>query len=234
MLLFAGYSILIIYYWRCWISVPEYIPKQKMHSTKISVIIPARNEEENIGHLLQALQKQTYPSNSFETIVINDQSDDNTVEVVKQFKGVILFELDSDPVNSYKKKAIEQGINAASGKLIITTDADCIPPPPWIETIVSFYEEKKSAFIAAPVIFQHDSSLVQIFQALDFLVLQGITGASVYKKIHSMCNGANVTYQKEVFEQVKGFEGVDNIASGDDMLLMHKIWKKFPEDVHYR
>jgi len=233
LLLFTGYSILIIYYWLCWISVPAYIPKQKTHSTKISVIIPARNEEENIGHLLQALQEQTYPSNLFETIVINDHSDDNTVEVVKQFKGIILSELDSDPVNSYKKKAIEQGINTASGKLIITTDADCIPPPTWIETIVSFYEDKKSAFIAALVIFQHDSSLIQIFQALDFLVLQGITGASVYKKIHSMCNGANLAYQKEVFEQVKGFEGVDNIASGDDMLLMHKIRKKFPEDVHY-
>src|ERR1700693_2061630 len=102
LLLFAGYSILIIYYWLCWISVPEYIPKQKTHSTKISVIIAARNEEENIGHLLQALQEQTYPSNSFETIVINDHSDDNTVGIAKQFKGVILSELDSDPANSYK------------------------------------------------------------------------------------------------------------------------------------
>ena len=48
-----------------------------------------------------------------------------------------------------------------------------------------------------------------------------------------MCNGANLAYQKKAFEEVNGFEGIDNIASGDDMLLMHKIWKKFPGKVHY-
>ena len=98
----------------------------------------------------------------------------------------------------------------------------------WLKTIASFYEEKKSAFIAAPVVLQNDSSVLQIFQALDFLVLQGITGASVHKKIHSMCNGANLAYEKIIFNEVAGFAGIDNIASGDDMLLMHKISSKYP------
>jgi cellulose synthase/poly-beta-1,6-N-acetylglucosamine synthase-like glycosyltransferase len=83
------------------------------------------------------------------------------------------------------------------------------------------------------VVLQNNSSILQIFQALDFLTLQGITAASVHKAIHSMCNGANVAYEKKVFEEVKGFEGVDNIASGDDMLLMYKIWRKFPGRVQY-
>ncbi|HMK25961.1 MAG TPA: glycosyltransferase family 2 protein, partial [Chitinophagaceae bacterium] len=70
-------------------------------------------------------------------------------------------------------------------------------------------------------------------QAMDFMVLQGITGAAVYKKALSMCNGANLAYEKNAFNKVNGFAGIDNIASGDDMLLMHKIWKQYPNKVHY-
>ncbi|HEY2720605.1 MAG TPA: glycosyltransferase [Chitinophagaceae bacterium] len=233
LLLFAGYGILIVYYWLSWKSIPEFFPNPLLHSTHASVIIAARNEENNIGKLLQALQKQTYPQNLFEVIVVNDHSTDNTVEVVEGFQNVKRIDLETASSNSYKKKAIELGIRAASGSLILTTDADCIPPTMWIETMVAFYEKEKPVFIAAPVVIQNNSSILQIFQALDFLVLQGITAASVNKKIHSMCNGANLTYEKEVFNAIDGFENIDHIASGDDMLLMHKITTKFPAKVRY-
>jgi cellulose synthase/poly-beta-1,6-N-acetylglucosamine synthase-like glycosyltransferase len=233
LILFAGYGTLIIYYWLSWKSIPEFFPIQQFHTIKVSVIIPARNEEKNIGILLNALQKQTYPRHLTEVIVVNDHSLDKTAEVAKQFSNIKLINLDENVANSYKKKAIEQGIFSSSGELIITTDADCIPLPGWIETIVAFYNEKKPAFIAAPVALQNNSSIIEIFQSLDFLTLQGITGASVFKKFYSMCNGANLAYEKKAFETVNGFEGIDNIASGDDMLLMHKIQKRFPEKVSY-
>lgn len=88
-------------------------------------------------------------------------------------------------------------------------------------------------FIAAPVAFLEEGSLVNLFQDLDFLTLQGITGASVYKNVHTMCNGANLAYQRKVFYEVEGFKGIDTIASGDDMLLMHKIWKCYPKKIQY-
>ena len=97
----------------------------------------------------------------------------------------------------------------------------------------AFKKEKNSVFIAAPVVFVNNNSILQIFQSLDFLVLQGITAASVYKNVHSMCNGANLAYEKKAFYEVNGFSGIDTIASGDDMLLMHKIWKQYPGKVHY-
>jgi cellulose synthase/poly-beta-1,6-N-acetylglucosamine synthase-like glycosyltransferase len=99
--------------------------------------------------------------------------------------------------------------------------------------IDQFKQEKEFIFIAAPVVINCNSSIVQSFQALDFMVLQGITAASVHKGIHSMCNGANLAYQKNAFYEVGGFSGIDNIASGDDMLLMHKFWKKYPRNIHY-
>ena len=231
--LFACYSYLIIYYWLAWKSIPDYKTPIPQSQIKISVIIPARNEEKNIGNLLVALQNQTYSSSLFETIVVDDHSSDATAAIVQQFNFAKCIQLKDENINSYKKKAIEKGIEAATGDLIVTTDADCIPLPNWLQTLASFKQQKQSAFIAAPVVFTNNNSLLQLFQSLDFLVLQGITGASVYKNIHSMCNGANLAYEQKSFYAVNGFNGIDTIASGDDMLLMHKIWKNFPDRVHY-
>lgn len=257
--LFILYSLLIIYYWLSWRSIPDYTASASLRQTKISVIIPARNEEKNIGPLLQALLEQTYPSGLVEIIVVDDHSTDDTAGIVRQFPGVKLIPLQEDGINSYKKKAIETGIAAAEGELIVTTDADCMPMPDWLKTIASFKEENNSAFLAAPVVLNpafaeasagkpnlpkirdrlssrsggESNNLLSIFQQLDFMVLQGITGAAVYKKKLSMCNGANLAYERKIFYAVNGFTGIDNIASGDDMLLMHKIWKKYPGKVHY-
>jgi cellulose synthase/poly-beta-1,6-N-acetylglucosamine synthase-like glycosyltransferase len=231
-ILFTIYALLIIYYWQSWKAIPIFTPGHQP-KTSISIIIPARNEEGDIGVLLQSLQGQDYPKKLFEIIVIDDNSTDATSELVKKFADVKLIQLKEDGINSYKKKAIETGIVAATGELIITTDADCIAGPKWLSTIAAFKEEKKSVFIAAPVVINCNSSIVQLFQAMDFMILQGITGASVHKNIHSMCNGANLAYERKIFYEVNGFSGVDHIASGDDMLLMHKIWKQYPDRVHY-
>ncbi len=231
--LFIIYSLIILYYWLAWRSIPEFILAATLSKTRLSIIIPARNEEDTIGKLLDALQQQTYPKELFEVIVVDDHSTDGTADVVRKFPAVKLIQLKEEGINSYKKKAIETGIAAANGDLIITTDADCIPPENWLKTIASFKEEKRSVFITSPVVVDCNSSFLQVFQAMDFMVLQGITGAVVYKNKLTMCNGANLAYERKVFDEVAGFAGIDHIASGDDMLLMHKIWKKYPDKVHY-
>lgn len=231
-LLFACYGTLILYYWQCWRSIPDFISTDSAQTT-ISVIIPARNEEKNIGHLLQKLKEQTYPVQLFEVIVIDDHSEDKTAEIVKSFSNVQLLQLKEENINSYKKKAIEAGIAIAKNEFIVTTDADCLPSSDWLKNIATFKEKNNSVFIAAPVIYDNNNSLLQIFQSLDFLVLQGITGVAVSKKIMSMSNGANMAYDRKIFYEVNGFSGIDKIASGDDMLLMYKIWKKYPDRCHY-
>jgi poly-beta-1,6-N-acetyl-D-glucosamine synthase len=237
-LLFIFYTIIIIYFWQSWKAIPVF--QATPHSTiAISVIIPARNEENNISGLLSALQLQQYPKELIQIIVVDDNSDDNTATIVQSFANITLIQLKEKGINSYKKKAIEKGIAAASGQLIVCTDADCLPPPNWLQTIVAFKEECNAVFIAAPVNLspvppsEGLGGLLYIFQALDFMILQGITGAGVYKKKLTMCNGANLAYEKHAFENVNGFEGIDTIASGDDMLLMYKIWKQNPDGVRY-
>ena len=115
-LLFICYSAFIFYYWQSWKSIPDYISSNQRAQTKISVIIPARNEEENISKLLKALNDQSYPKEFFEVIVVDDHSTDNTAAIVKEFYPVKLLTLKDDNINSYKKKAIETGVATATGE----------------------------------------------------------------------------------------------------------------------
>lgn len=231
--LFAIYSSLVLYYWYSWRSIPVFTLPVPFLAVKISVIIPARNEEKNIRQLLESLDQQTYPKDLFEIIVVDDHSTDTTAAIVQQFPAVKLIRLTDNNINSYKKKAIETGIAAATGELIVTTDADCLPPTGWLQIIAAFKQQTNAVFIAAPVSIHCNSSIVQLFQSIDFMVLQGITGAAVYKKQLSMCNGANLAYERNAFYKVGGFAGIDKIASGDDMLLMHKIANQYPGQVHF-
>ena len=247
--LFLGYAGLIIFYRHCWLQIPTYnlsdekleslpVPtsNNQVYTTKITIIIPARNEAKNIGHCLQSIIDQTYYANLFEVIVVDDHSTDDTALIVQSFKKkniscILLKDFVTDKLNSYKKKAIEIAIEKSTGDLIVTTDADCFMGKDWLKTIAAFYEEFTPAFIAAPVLINSNHKFLSIFQSLDFMTLQGITGAAVYKKMHCMCNGANLAYEKKAFNAVGGFKGIDNIASGDDMLLMHKIYERYPERV---
>ena len=239
LLTFSLYALLILYYWRGWVTIPGFTVVNQKAKAKISVIIAARNEEENIATCLDSVCNQSYPKELFEILVVDDHSTDNTAAIIKSYtnKNVKLISLkDFIPVakiNSYKKKAIEIAIAQSTGELIITTDADCFAKENWLSTIAAFYEQYNPAFIAAPVSINCGFRFIEMFQALDFAMLQGITGASVHKKIHSMCNGANLAYTKKAFEEVGGFAGIDTIASGDDMLLMHKIYKLHPDKVMF-
>ena len=247
--LLLPYSILILYYRNSWNELEDFFPSEKINDSElpyVSIIIAARNEEKNIGNCIKSLISQTYPQSKFEIIITDDHSTDKTVSIIHSFEKenihvINLADFTQNKIlNSYKKKSIETALQFAKGDLIATTDADCIAPKKWLETLVTVYKEKSPVFVALPVAFSDPlpeesffKKFFKNFQSLDFMTLQGITGASVYKKFHSMCNGANLAYEKKVFYEVNGFEGIDEIASGDDMLLMHKIQKVYPDKIMF-
>ncbi len=236
-ILLLAYALLIFYYHRVWDRIPVTGRSKQdanlvAQTTRVSVIIPARNEGLRIGNCLEALFSQTYPATNTEIIVVNDFStDDTAARVLAHHDRCTLLNLSdfvTEDLNSFKKKAIETGIRNSSGDLIICTDADCRMEENWIRSLVDHYENKKLFFMAAPVKIIPDSSWLSIFQTLDFISLQGITGAAVYKNLYPMCNGANLAYTRKVYNEVGGFSDIDHIASGDDMLLMKKIQAKYP------
>ncbi|MGZ5222252.1 MAG: glycosyltransferase [Chitinophagaceae bacterium] len=228
------YAALIFFYFFYWNKLQAF-QSSVTPSVFVSVVVAARNEETTLPLLIEDLRHQGYPQDLFEVIIVDDYSSDGTVAIANTFDGVhfkmILPEV--PPGASSKKVCIAAGVKKAKGELLIITDADCRVQPHWLQTIAGFYEENDPVFIASPVRFTHNNSLLQVFQVLDFITLQGVTAAGVSANFHAMCNGANLAYTKQGFESVNGFAGIDKVATGDDMLLMHKIWKKYPGRVKY-
>jgi cellulose synthase/poly-beta-1,6-N-acetylglucosamine synthase-like glycosyltransferase len=241
-LVFLVYAGLILAYYRAWRAIPVYRPKKQTPGTLITVLIPARNEEANIAGCLRSLALQTYGRDLFEVIVLDDHSADDTAKIVRSWTGDLrvrcLSMIDTPGAantTAHKKFAIDAGVKAAAGELIVTTDADCVFHPGWLSMIAACYEDTGAAFIAAPVRIDISGrqSLLGVFQVLDFIALQGITGASVYRGWHSMCNGANLAYSSAAFHEAGGFTDIDRLPSGDDLFLMHKIARLHPDRVVY-
>jgi cellulose synthase/poly-beta-1,6-N-acetylglucosamine synthase-like glycosyltransferase len=239
LLLLLAYTLLLGAYKKWWLKAGVFITAANDIKTKITLIIPARNEEAHIGRCLQSIQEQRFPKHLLEVMVVDDFSTDGTVQTVQQmalpYVQVLSLSrfLQEKDTNSFKKKGIELAIARATGDLIVTTDADCVAGPEWLTTLAAFYEKTGAVFMAAPVVMHNRPRLVEAFQTADFLTLQGITGATVSAKLYQMCNGANLAYTRTVFNEVGGFKGIDDIASGDDLLLMHKIYTRHPEKVFY-
>ena len=240
--LLSGYGLLLLLYRKWWLQLPLFtIDHSVLPRTFFSVIVPARNEEENIQPCLRSVLEQQYPSGLLEVIVINDHSTDQTENIIREMQEAhtnlqlinLADHVQGKQLNAYKKKAIELAIGQSSGNWIVTTDADCLVAPHWLKAMDAYIQEKKPVFVAAPVMFTNNHSFLSVFQLLDFISLQGITAASVSAGYHTMCNGANIAYQKEAFYEAGQFRGIDQLASGDDMLLMYKIKQKYPGRLGY-
>jgi len=195
----------------------------------LSVVVAARNEEAVIGLLLQDLLAQDYPSDRYEVIVVDDHSEDDTAKRVCSFSDtrlrlIRLAEIQSGSVvPSLKKAAITRGVQESRGLLIVTTDADCRMGPHWLSEIGAAYQRFHPTLLIMPVVLQHRPTPGGIFQMLDFMALQGITGASWSLRLHGMANGANLAYERSAFLEAGGYTGNEHIPSGDDMMLLHTL-----------
>ena len=201
-------------------------PAPNSFHPSVSVIIPARNEAEGISACLESVLNQNYPEELVEIVLVNDHSTDQTGKIAREIAhsnpNLKVLDLETGNINSYKKAAISAGIETAKGEIIIQTDADCVVEPGWIAAMVAHFREE-TALVSGPVCLDYRKRWIEIFQALESMGLVTIGAGSLLAGRPNMCNGANLAYRKTVFEEVGGFRGVDNIASGDDELLLQKI-----------
>ncbi len=220
-----------------WSRLKGFIPPiSTSGDTKVSIIVAARNEESNIRKTIDDLLTQNYERGLTEIIIIDDHSTDTTGDIVRSYsaKGVRLIMLNElKALNSYKKKAIQTAIADCKGDLIITTDADCRMGPKWLSTIVAYYEEKDYKMISSPVAYFQENSFFERAQALEFLYLIGLGASTIGNRRPSTCNGANLAYEKKAFYEVGGFTGIDDLASGDDELLLHKMAAKYDNNIGF-
>lgn len=201
----------------------------KKNNVKVSVLIAARNEEKNIKNLLQSLYNQSFSKNYFEVIIIDDHSDDNTISEIENFAkeykdfNLKFFKAEKEG----KKAAISQALHLAENELILVTDADCVLPNTWIESIVEFYQKENCKMILAPVLLSPADTFFEKIQVLEHLSLIGSTAGSAAIGFPVMCNGANMAYERNAALEVEKFRKDFNIASGDDMFLMEQFVKNY-------
>ena len=207
-------------------SKKDVIPK-----TAFTIVVPFRNEKENLPNLLHSISLLVYPKELVEVILVDDDSEEvfSIQDLVFSMK-VIKNQRKS---NSPKKDAIETAIQIAKNDWIITTDADCLVQKDWLMIYDQYIQENELEMVASGVCYMPKTGFLSAFQNLDFLSLQGATIGSFGIGKPFMCNGANFAYSKVFFKKLNGFQGNEIIASGDDVFLLQKAVLVAPEKVGF-
>ncbi len=234
----ASYCLLMVRFNKAWNKIPEFNSTTVEPFIQVTVIVPVRNESENINAVLHSLMKQSYPKHLLEIIISDDHSEDDTAKIAKEFfQNYTMVDgcvLDNSKVKvGSKKHALKSAIELSKGELIITTDADCVHNKDWILEMVSFFTIHKPVMICGPVLMAGDSSFIQQFQTTDYLSLQACGAASLFLERPLLCSGANLLFTKRAFYEVGGYDNNLGNASGDDTFLMLKMYDRFRGKVQF-
>jgi len=197
---------------------------------KVSVVIAARNEEDQIPALISDLVAQEYPLDKLEVIIVNDRSTDSTLDILNEssdnyaFIKIVSINERSKEMTP-KKNALTKGIETALGDIIVLTDADCRVGKLWVSSMAYSVMNKNCISIGFSEIDQENPSLFDRYQRMDFLsIIIANAGVAGWGSFWSG-TGQNLALYKNDFEAINGFQSVSNRISGDDMYLVQTISK---------
>lgn len=227
------YLLVIASFYYGWEKLKCFKPKPLIHFPKVSVIIPMRNEAQNISSLLDDLINQDYPVRNLEIIVIDDHSVDNSLQMAMLYQNLNTSILSLPDGKHGKKAALLYGIENSSGEIILTTDADCKVNFSWVRTFASYFASHKVALALGPVISSQNSYLFEKIQSLELFSLLGSTAGSATIGYPVMCNGANLAFHKKIFPEIKHLYQNHVAKSGDDIFVLLEVKKKYPGGIHF-
>ena len=202
----------------------------------VSIIVAARNEENNILTCLESLNNLIYPDDKLEIIIIDDASSDKTLKITSEFihgkinfRVIHLEENDSTKLKG-KVRAMAEGIKIANGEIILTTDADCAVSPLWAKTIASYYVGNVGVVngFTTQIVKNSFSGM----QAIDFIYLLFIAAGTINLGKPVSCIGNNMSFRKKAYEETGGFENLP-FSVTEDFLLLNSIHKLKKYEVIY-
>jgi cellulose synthase/poly-beta-1,6-N-acetylglucosamine synthase-like glycosyltransferase len=189
------------------------------------VVIVARNEERSIGSLLSEIAAQDLPNDRFEVVVVDDHSEDRTVEVVNAFiqshpaLSMKMIEMDSNEINP-KKAALQRAVSTCQFRHVVATDADCSMGKHWLRTMATAFSMDGAEIIVGPVAYRHTGSWWSGLQSLEFLSLVGTGMGMLGLRKPVLANGANIAFTREAFEKAHESSELQRSPSGDDLQLL--------------
>ncbi|MBR4678456.1 MAG: glycosyltransferase [Bacteroidales bacterium] len=197
-------------------------PETKDFDIKISVLVSAKNEEENIGKFLRCIENQSFKN--FTLVLIDDNSTDSTFEKALNF-GLKNLVLKKNPFSG-KKSALKYGMEFCSGEYVFLTDADCFPEKDWLKTLVSTMKSQNADMVLSPVVITAPDSknrFQRLWQAEGFSFITVTAGTCVFGQ-PVMSNGGNIGYRTEFFkDNILGLNTA--YSSGDDMFMLETAQK---------
>lgn len=232
LLLLIGFIVLalsaavqLFYYFYFYLAPLLFKPDDKKSDTgPVSIVICARNEEENLRNFLPAVLEQKYPD--FEVIVVNDCSDDESYDVlggyIKKYPGLKVSNITKDPKFTHNKKFAQFiGIKAAKNELLLFIDADCCPESDkWLETMVSHFDNKTDFVLGYGGYFIKKGLLNKYIRHDTLFIALQYFGMAI-RGIPYMGVGRNLAYRRSLFFEKKGFGSHSHLASGDDDLFVN-------------
>jgi len=225
-ILFILTALVQIFYYLYYYLAPGLFEAPDLSTLKVpaSVIICARNEEENLRKFLPKVLEQEYPE--FEVVVVNDCSDDDSFSVLgeylKKYPNLKVSNISKDPKFTHNKKFAQFiGIKAAQHEILLFTDADCCPESnKWIEAMVSHFDDKTDFVLGYGGYFAGKGMLNNYIRYDSMVIAMQYLGMAI-RGIPYMGVGRNLAYRRSVFFRNKGFGNYSHLPSGDDDLFVN-------------
>jgi cellulose synthase/poly-beta-1,6-N-acetylglucosamine synthase-like glycosyltransferase len=223
------YFLVLLVFTIGWYRMKVFTASTRNFSTRISVVVAFRNEEQYIENLLNSLMEQTLPEKLWEIVLVNDHSTDKSQEIIKEFinrKPKIKITL-LNASGHGKKQSLLEGVQFASGDLIVCTDADCTAGKNWLTYVVSFYEQEHPLLIFGAVVYDEEKGFFQKFFSFEFMSLVASGAGSGAFGLPFMGNGANLAFERDAFLEAGAEAQKQEYASGDDVFLIQYLTRKY-------
>lgn len=197
----------------------------------VSVIVPARNEESNIETCIQSLVLSNFPPDNFEIIVIDDRSSDGTADILRRLEHklpllrVITLDEARTTVNLRGKPgALQAGIEAARGEILLMTDADCTVVPDWIATMARQFDNPRVGLVPSFTLIKAKTFFEQM-QAIEWIMNHTMASAGVGLNQPLGCFGNNLAVRREAFDSVGGYAKI-RFSVTEDLALLQAIFAR--------
>jgi cellulose synthase/poly-beta-1,6-N-acetylglucosamine synthase-like glycosyltransferase len=196
----------------------------------VTVLIAARDEEDNLPRTLNALLAQDWPASRTQIVVVDDRSVDNTPEVLRdyaaRFPGIDVVTVEVLPPGlSPKKHALMRGLEVARGSWIAVTDADCVMGPAWLSGLAREFADDVGMVLGLTAYHEPVKGFTPASgaRALEF-VSYGINAAGlVGLGFPVIANANNLAYRRRAFDEAGGFARHGDVVSGDDDFTLQEI-----------
>jgi cellulose synthase/poly-beta-1,6-N-acetylglucosamine synthase-like glycosyltransferase len=201
-------------------------PTDRTPRPAVSIIIAARNEEENIGRCLRSMCNLTYPRDKLEVLVVNDRSTDRTADIVSSFSAdsTTIRLIEARPPTGHlqgKANAVTQGLDNAHGEIILFTDADCEVQPGWVEETVKYYTDSRVGLVAGFTELKARGQFEKM-QSLDWFLLFSLAAAGIRLKHPFTAVGNNLSVSRAAYDAVGGYRSIP-FSVTEDYALFHAV-----------